>query len=200
MYFVPEGQHDSSQVRSAWVAIQKEPVPEGRSKPWSIVPLGPGYFRHNRRHFVPGYYQPVPPGQKPFGPRAPRLKLTHMGARPYHAKRAATSGDYSTFAPSNHTRTPFFSASAVRSRRSFDGSMIVQEEISITSSPPCLSSPVIATGASSLLRRSASWRNTLSSCGSDADLFAVSIGTSTRKRIFLPVFEPDRFLCGSRVT
>jgi hypothetical protein len=28
MYFVPEGQHDSSQVRSAWVAIQKDPVPE----------------------------------------------------------------------------------------------------------------------------------------------------------------------------
>ena len=25
-------------------------------------------------HFVPGYYQPVPPGQKPFGPRALRLK------------------------------------------------------------------------------------------------------------------------------
>ncbi len=31
MYFVPEGQHDRSQVRSAWVAIQKDPVPEGRS-------------------------------------------------------------------------------------------------------------------------------------------------------------------------
>ena len=36
MYFVPEGQHDSSQVRSAWVAIQKDPVPEGRSKSWSV--------------------------------------------------------------------------------------------------------------------------------------------------------------------
>jgi hypothetical protein len=32
MHFVLEGQHDSSQVRSAWVAIQKDPVPEGRSK------------------------------------------------------------------------------------------------------------------------------------------------------------------------
>src|SRR5271166_3308263 len=49
----------------------------------SIVPLGRGYFSHNPRHFVPGYYQPVPPGQKPFGPRAPRLKLTRMGACPY---------------------------------------------------------------------------------------------------------------------
>jgi hypothetical protein len=29
MYFVPEGQHDSSQARSAWVPIQKDPVPEG---------------------------------------------------------------------------------------------------------------------------------------------------------------------------
>ena len=36
MYFVPEGQHDSSQVRSAWVSIQKDPVPEGRSKPLSV--------------------------------------------------------------------------------------------------------------------------------------------------------------------
>ena len=36
MYFVPEGQHDSSQVRSAWVAIQKDPVPEGRSKSLSV--------------------------------------------------------------------------------------------------------------------------------------------------------------------
>jgi len=30
MVFVPEGQHDSSQARSAWVAMQKGPVPEGR--------------------------------------------------------------------------------------------------------------------------------------------------------------------------
>ena len=36
MYFVPEGQHDGSQVRSAWVAIQKDPVPEGRSKSLSV--------------------------------------------------------------------------------------------------------------------------------------------------------------------
>jgi len=36
MYFVPEGQHDSSQVRSAWVAIQKDPVPEGRPKSLSV--------------------------------------------------------------------------------------------------------------------------------------------------------------------
>src|SRR5271165_2390372 len=36
MYFVPEGQHDSSQVRSAWVAIQRDPVPEGRPKSLSV--------------------------------------------------------------------------------------------------------------------------------------------------------------------
>ena len=29
MHFVPEGQQDSSQVRSAWVAIQKDPCPGG---------------------------------------------------------------------------------------------------------------------------------------------------------------------------
>src|SRR5271157_5896758 len=56
----------------------------------SIVPVGRGYFPHNPRHFVPGYYQPVPPGQKPFGPRAPRLKLTRMGVRPYLRRCAGT--------------------------------------------------------------------------------------------------------------
>jgi hypothetical protein len=29
MYFVPEGQHDSSQVRSAWIPMQKHPRPRG---------------------------------------------------------------------------------------------------------------------------------------------------------------------------
>jgi hypothetical protein len=29
----------------------------------SIVPLGRGYFLHNPRHFVPGYYRAVPPAQ-----------------------------------------------------------------------------------------------------------------------------------------
>ena len=32
MYFVPEGQHDSSQVRSAWVAIQRDPRPGGTAE------------------------------------------------------------------------------------------------------------------------------------------------------------------------
>src|SRR5271165_407317 len=40
MYFVPEGQRDSSQVRSAWVAIQKDPRPGGTAEvmvsPWSV--------------------------------------------------------------------------------------------------------------------------------------------------------------------
>jgi len=60
MYFVPEGKHDSSQVRSASLLIQAEIG--------SIVPLGRGYFPHDSRHFVPGYYQPVPPGQKALAP------------------------------------------------------------------------------------------------------------------------------------
>ena len=37
----------------------------------SIVPLGRGYFPHDSRHFVPGYYRAVPPGQKPFALRSP---------------------------------------------------------------------------------------------------------------------------------
>jgi hypothetical protein len=36
MAFVPEGQADRSQARSAWVAMQRGPVPEGRSKPLSV--------------------------------------------------------------------------------------------------------------------------------------------------------------------
>jgi hypothetical protein len=47
MYFVPEGQHDRSQARSAWSHRENSPA----------------------RHCVPGYDQPVPPGQKPFAHR-----------------------------------------------------------------------------------------------------------------------------------
>ena len=36
MAFVPEGQADRSQARSAWVAMQRGPVPEGRSKSLSV--------------------------------------------------------------------------------------------------------------------------------------------------------------------
>ena len=36
MAFVPEGQADSSQARSAWIAMQRDPVPEGRSKSLSV--------------------------------------------------------------------------------------------------------------------------------------------------------------------
>jgi hypothetical protein len=37
MAFVPEGQADRSQARSAWVAMQSALVQEGRSKSWSAV-------------------------------------------------------------------------------------------------------------------------------------------------------------------
>ena len=36
MAFVPEGQADSSQARSAWAAMQRGPVPKGRPKSWSV--------------------------------------------------------------------------------------------------------------------------------------------------------------------
>ena len=36
MAFVPEGQADSSQARSAWVAMGRGRVPEGRSKSLSV--------------------------------------------------------------------------------------------------------------------------------------------------------------------
>ena len=44
MYFVPEGQHDSSQVRSAWVANRETPVPEGRPKSLSVPLSVPEIF------------------------------------------------------------------------------------------------------------------------------------------------------------
>jgi hypothetical protein len=86
MAFVPEGQADRSQARSAW-----ESVPQmyrsvghgmvGRSQlqryvSWKCAPCRIGahtYTNHTvpygtalwvgPRHFVPGYDQPVPPGQ-----------------------------------------------------------------------------------------------------------------------------------------
>jgi hypothetical protein len=36
MAFVPEGQADSSQARSAWLTMQRGPVPEGRLKSLSV--------------------------------------------------------------------------------------------------------------------------------------------------------------------
>ena len=74
--FVPEGQHDSSQARSAWNHEENGPVPLWTFEPilltlgltmTSTVPPGRSRFTSIPRPFVPGYYQPVPPGQKPFG-------------------------------------------------------------------------------------------------------------------------------------
>jgi hypothetical protein len=80
MVFVPEGQHDSSQARSAWVAMQKGLRPGGTveviCRPTESGPMiqplfarlqssrwDEAYFPHNSRHFVPGYYRAAPPGQ-----------------------------------------------------------------------------------------------------------------------------------------
>jgi hypothetical protein len=46
-------------------------------------PAGTGYFPHESRHFVPGYYQPVPPGRKALAYPGPRIKLALMGVPPY---------------------------------------------------------------------------------------------------------------------
>jgi hypothetical protein len=63
MAFVPEGQVDRSQARSAWVAMQRAPVPEGPVEvmPRSVQPSRwDGLFPHDSRHFVPGYYRALP--------------------------------------------------------------------------------------------------------------------------------------------
>src|SRR4029078_13697070 len=91
MAFVPEGQHDSSKARSAWNHEENISVPAGRLNRsrrrsdagdksghelsfddkylWTRLrppPQGRSLSPSLPRHFVPGYYQPVPPGQKPF--------------------------------------------------------------------------------------------------------------------------------------
>ena len=48
----------------------------------STVPPGRGLSASLPRHFVPGYYQPVPPGQKPLTHRVPRIKLALVGRAP----------------------------------------------------------------------------------------------------------------------
>ena len=119
MYFVPEGQHDSSQARSAWSHEDNSLVPAGRLNGSRLVmetshkhvlvseiqkkvnhgqhlllcspgtdndfdrPSGTRALSASiPRHFVPGYYQPVPPGQKPLTHRAPRIELALVGYSP----------------------------------------------------------------------------------------------------------------------
>jgi hypothetical protein len=47
----------------------------------SIVPLGRGYFPRQPRHFVPGYYRAVPPGQNTLERRG--FKLAFYGLKPW---------------------------------------------------------------------------------------------------------------------
>jgi hypothetical protein len=82
MAFVPEGQADSSQARSASVIDVKRLRPGGTvevmvspsvSRIGSIVPLGRGRFPRDSRHFVPGYYRACPSGTKPIAIEVPRI-------------------------------------------------------------------------------------------------------------------------------
>src|ERR1700760_925012 len=45
----------------------------------SIVPLGRSYFLHDSRHFVPGYYRAVPPGQNHPPHRSASHHLSAIG-------------------------------------------------------------------------------------------------------------------------
>jgi hypothetical protein len=75
MAFVPEGQVDRSQARSASGIDVKQFRPGGTvevivcpsvSRIRSIVPLGRGHFPRDSTHFVPGYYRACPSGTKPI--------------------------------------------------------------------------------------------------------------------------------------
>jgi hypothetical protein len=58
-------------------ATDRPVLPSGRD----FHPSVGAYFQaHLPRHFVPGYYQPVPLGQKPFAHiQGPRIQLALMG-------------------------------------------------------------------------------------------------------------------------
>jgi hypothetical protein len=60
----------------------------------STVPTGRGLSASLSRHFVPGYDQPVPPGQKPFAYLGPRIELALMGFQPQESppRRRALKG------------------------------------------------------------------------------------------------------------
>jgi|SRR5450432_181398 hypothetical protein len=100
------------------------------------------------RHFVPGYYQPVPPGRKALAYPGPRIKLAPMGGTPYLRRPAVPvrSGsrhfgdrsyikhfnseidpDASTFdlSPKRLNRSRFFLLSGTTVDRSFLASCIV---------------------------------------------------------------------------
>jgi hypothetical protein len=62
--FVPEGQHDSSQARSAWDDEENSPVPAGR--------LNRSWLRHGENRL--GTFEPDPVRiSSPFGPKESTL-------------------------------------------------------------------------------------------------------------------------------
>jgi len=124
------------------------------------------------------------------GPFADRTKSGHS---PFAIIAHATS------APSSHTRTPSFSASALRSVKSSDILGIEWNETCISSSPGWWGWPVMAIDMRLLARRSASSKVDCSSSGDLAVFFATLTGTSARNRIRLPVLLPECLWCGSRV-
>jgi hypothetical protein len=75
-----EPRHEQATVRRTLPPLQKRPGTPvekfGSDGIGSIVPLGQGYFRHDSRHFVPGYDRAVPLGQK--RPRALRTGAKHI--------------------------------------------------------------------------------------------------------------------------
>jgi hypothetical protein len=73
-WFVPEGQADRSQARSAW-NNEKMPRPSGTIEPSGTDndfdrPFGAGPSASLSRYFVPVYYRAVPLGLKPFTHRS----------------------------------------------------------------------------------------------------------------------------------
>src|ERR1700733_6724258 len=57
MVFVPEGQHDSSQARSAWDYEENSPVPAGRLNSWlrNLHDIQNQVEHHRRRTFPQQY-------------------------------------------------------------------------------------------------------------------------------------------------
>ena len=61
------------------------------AKAIQLIKAGSSAWIHPR-HFMPGYYQPVPPGQKPFAHRRSLIKLALMGPQPWAESSSPAEG------------------------------------------------------------------------------------------------------------
>ena len=67
--------------------MQRDPVPEGRSKSLSV----PQIFVVETELLIPGYYRAVPPGQKPFAHRGASQLSSRLWGLPWDSQNNVLS-------------------------------------------------------------------------------------------------------------